>query len=94
MADEPQTDNPLQGYYDWQVTTIMLARDLAEPLQPGNDKAHQQRRQAVEDEVKAFSLEIIPQRFLDDPSLPWPPDLMMRITRETLRRAAAEAGIV
>lgn len=94
MAEEHPSDNPLQGYYDWQVTTIMLARDLAEPLKPGDEASHQQRRQQVEDEVKAFSLEIIPQRFLDDPSLPWPPDLMMRITRETLRRAAAEAGIV
>lgn len=94
MAEEPQADNPLQGYYDWQVTTIMLARDLAQPLEPGDDEAHQQRRQTVEDEVKAFSLELIPKRFVDDPSLPWPPDLMMRITRETLRRAAAEAGIV
>ena len=29
---EDHSTNPLQSYFDWQVTTIMLARDLVESM--------------------------------------------------------------
>ena len=38
MADhDHDEDNPLQGYFDWQVTTLMLAHDLSNPI-PGSVK--------------------------------------------------------
>lgn len=94
MAEQGnESDNPLQGYFEWQVTTLMLAKDLAEPLKRGDEPAHERRRHAVEEEVRAFTIELIPRPYLEDPSLEWPPDLMMRITRATLERAAETAGI-
>ena len=86
MAEEAQDQNPLQGYFDWQVTTLMLAYDLADPLPGDDDEAHRQRRTRVEEEVRRFSLEAIPQRYKDDPELDWPPDVMMALTRATFAR--------
>ena len=86
-------DNPLQGYFDWQVTTLMLARDLAEPI-GGDEEAHHQRRHEVEDEVRLLTLGILPEEFKHDASLQWSPELMMQITRVTLKQAAKIAGLV
>lgn len=99
MTDEHQAhehehdDNPLLGYYEWQVTTLMLAYDLAEPLQRDNQAAAEQRREKVRDEVRDMVMNLLPQQYKDDPELDWPPDLMMRITRATLQRAADIAGL-
>ena len=40
MTDAHTNDdtNPLQGYYEWQITTLMLAYDLVEPV-PREDEA-------------------------------------------------------
>ncbi len=95
MAEHtPQTEppSPLQGYFDWQVTTLMLAYDLAEPLAGDDEDAHHARRARVEDEVRAFSLAEIPQRYKDDPALAWPAEVMMALTRATFERAAAIIG--
>ncbi len=94
MPDHSQeADNPLQGYFDWQVNTLMLAYDLAEPIERGNEEAHRNRRADVEDEVRRFTLAVIPDVYRNDPSLPWPPSVMMDITRATLLRAAQVAGL-
>jgi len=85
MSEEHE-HNPLQGYFDWQVNTLMLAYDLAAPL-PGDDEdAHRQRRARVEEEVRQFSLDAIPQQYKDDPNLDWPPEVMMALTRATFAR--------
>jgi len=86
-------DNPLQGYFDWQVTTLMLAHDLADPLPGGDEDAHHQRRHAVEDEVRVLTLGLLPEQFKHDATLAWPPELMMTITHQTLKRAAEIAGL-
>jgi hypothetical protein len=92
MAEQSQ-ENPLQGYYEWQVTTLLLAYDLAEPITRGDDETAEQRRRQVEGEVSELTLNQLPQRYKDDPSLDWPGEVMMQITRATLERAAAIAGI-
>lgn len=96
MADEQVHDesaSALQGYFDWQVTTLMLAYDLSDPLDAADAKAGEQRRSSIEDEVRSMTLEVVPDLYKNDPSLDWPPELMMTITRTTLQRAAAVAGI-
>lgn len=90
---EQDEDNPLQGYFDWQVNTLMLAYDLSEPIAGDDEQAHHQRRHDVEDEVRTLTLGVLPEQFKHDGSLAWPPELMMTITRETLRRAAKLAGL-
>ncbi len=87
-------DNPLQGYFDWQVTTLMLAHDLVEPIPGDDDDAHHQRRHQVEDEVRTLTLGILPEKYKHDATLDWPAELMMTITRQTLRQAAKIAGLL
>jgi hypothetical protein len=92
LAEQAQS-NPLQGYFEWQVTTLLLAYDLAEPIERGDDDTAQQRRSQVEGEVSELTLNQLPQRYRDNPELDWPRDVMMAITRATLNRAVAIAGL-
>lgn len=87
-------DNPLQGYFDWQVTTLMLARDISDPIAGNDEQAHHQRRHETEDLVREMTLGVLPEQYKHDAALAWPPELMMTITRETLRKAAKIAGVV
>jgi hypothetical protein len=90
---ESQQSNPLQGYYEWQVTTLLLAYDLAEPITRGDDQTAQARRDQVEGEVSELTLNELPQRYKDNPELDWPAEVMMAITRATLQRATDIAGL-
>lgn len=90
---EHDEDNPLQGYFDWQVTTLMLAHDLADPVPRDNEQAHHDRRHAVEDEVRVLTLAVLPEQFKHDATLGWTPEMMMTITRETLKAASRIAGL-
>lgn len=96
MSDQEQNtdeENPLQGYFDWQVTTLMLAHDLTQPLPQGDEEAHHQRRYQVEEEVRTLTLGVLPEQFKHDASLAWPPEIMMSITRETLKTASRIGGL-
>lgn len=87
------SESALQGYFDWQVTTLMLAYDLNDPVDGREENAGEQRRRSIEEEVRKVTLAVVPDIYLNDPSLDWPPDLMMAITRTTLKRAADIAGL-
>ncbi|GAB4110136.1 MAG: hypothetical protein Kow00105_18850 [Phycisphaeraceae bacterium] len=87
MADDSShVDNPLQGYFDWQVTTLLLAYDLNDPIPGDRPELAQQRRMKVEQEVRDFSLAVVPEKYKQDPTLDWPPEVMMAITRATFER--------
>jgi hypothetical protein len=85
-------ENPLEGYYEWQVTTLMLAYDLHDPLTRDKPEAADERRDKVQRELGEMVMSIVPQRYKDDPTLDWPPELMRAITRATLLRAAEIVG--
>lgn len=85
--------NPMQGYYDWQLTTLMLAYDLVDPIPRGDDELAQQRRDQIAEELGQMVRELLPQEYLDDPSRDFPPEIMMAITRATLRWAMDIAGL-
>lgn len=96
MAHEHAHDDeqsPLQGYFDWQVNTLMLAYDLKHPIERGDAQGAMQRRAQVEREVSDFTLALIPDIYRNDPSLEWPASIMMEITRTTLKKAAEAAGV-
>lgn len=86
MSEEEQ--NPLQGYFDWQVTTIMLAYDILDPLARNEEEAAEDRRKKIEEEVSQMTLAVVPDEFKYDTESPWPPEVMMLITRTTILRAA------
>lgn len=96
MADS-HNDNTdaMQGYFDWQVTTLMLAYDLSDPIAASAGQAlGERRRRSVEEEVRRITLDLVPDLYKQDPSLDWPPELMMAITRTTIRRAAEVAQVI
>lgn len=87
-----QDDNPLQGYFDWQVTTLLLAYDLADPVPADAAQAIEERRTKTEQEVRDLSLAVIPEPYKADPTLDWPPEVMMAITRATFERVNQITG--
>lgn len=92
-SDDPQPpqqadDNPMQAYFDWQLTTLMLAYDLAEPIPQGDEQRAEQRREAIREELSTMVRRILPPEYLEEPTRDFPPEVMMSITRETIRRAA------
>ncbi|WP_428389779.1 hypothetical protein [Mucisphaera sp.] len=88
------SENPLQGYFEWQVTTLLLAYDLSDPVARGDAEAAERRRRRVEEEVSALSLGVIPKQYQQDPELNWPPEVMMSITKATLLRTFEISGAV
>ncbi len=82
------SESTMQGYYDWQVTTLMLAYDLNDPIDPKSPDAGEKRRRSIEEEVRKLTLAQVPDIYKSDPSLDWPPSVMMAITRATLQQAA------
>lgn len=86
-------ENPLMSYYEWQLTTLMLAHDLANPIPPQDQDRVDQRRDDVAQEVGEVVRSVLPQEYLDNPERDFPPELMMQITRATLKRASEIAGV-
>ena len=84
--------SPLQGYYDWQVNTLMLAKDLVEPLAADDPWGLRRRREQTEQEVRAFSVAAIPEVYQKDPTLGWPPEVMQAITRATFDQVQGILG--
>jgi hypothetical protein len=90
---EQKQPNPYQAFYDWQVTTLMLAYDLADPIPAREADRIEARRESVQDELGALVQSVVPAKYFENPSLAWPPDVMMSITHATLKRAAEVAGL-
>lgn len=88
MPEPHDEQNPLQAYFDWQVTTFMLARDLHDPVPHGDDEAAEQRRREMEHAVSEKTLAILPDEYRRNPHMSWPPEIMRDITRMTLLEAA------
>ncbi|MEM7682125.1 MAG: hypothetical protein AAF288_09225 [Planctomycetota bacterium] len=88
MAERDADDNPMLAYFEWQVTTLMLARDLVDPVDPGDAEQGELRRRHAEQEASGLTLAIVPAELQQNPNLDWPPDLMRSITAATIAHAA------
>jgi hypothetical protein len=82
------------SYFDWQVSTLMLAYDVVEPIARHDEKRLGEREQAVKHEIFAMAHAVIPQTYRDNPELDYPPAVIMLLTKATLSRAAAIAGLL
>ena len=89
MAESAQA----MGYYDWQVQTLMLAHDLNKPIRSGDEPAAEKRRNEVELELRELVMNVLPPEFKDNPGRGFTPDILMLITRATLKRATEIAGM-
>jgi uncharacterized protein YcaQ len=89
MADAPG----LHGYYEWQVSTLMLAYDVIEPLPRADGQRINERQQRVEKEVHDLAHRVIPPAYRENPQMEFPPAVVMLLTRATLARAAEIIGL-
>ena len=82
------------SYFDWQVSTLMLAYDVAQPLTRDDEKAQAEREQAVQRELYGLVRAILPKNYLDNPQADFPPEIVVMLTRGTIARAAQILGMV
>ncbi len=82
------------SYFDWQVSTLMLAYDVVEPLDRDDAEGQAKRMQAVEQEVREIAYSVIPEDLQRDQSREFPPSVVMNMTRATLKRASTIVGIL
>lgn len=81
------------SYYDWQVSTLMLAYDVVDPLPRDAEKKISARQASVEEEVRDLAHKTIPQTYRDNPQLEFPPAIVVLLTKATITRAAAIMGM-
>ena len=81
------------SYFDWQVSTLMLAYDSVEPIDREDAEALGKREQGVQRELYDLARAIIPKEYLDNPQEDFPPEIVMLMTRATIARAAQIMGM-
>ena len=82
------------SYYDWQVSTLLLAYDAVDPLRRDDVAGLTQRQQAVEMELHQMAHAILPRDYLENPQTDFPPEIVVQMTRATLERAAVIVGLL
>ena len=82
------SDHGTHSYFDWQVSTLMLAYDVMDPIPRVEDKRISDRQRDVEKEIHTLAHKTIPQAFLENPEMEFPPAVIMLMTRATVTRAA------
>jgi hypothetical protein len=80
------------SYYDWQVSTLMLAYDVAEPIQRDDDARLEQRQRGVETELHEMVHRVLPKDYLENPQREFPPEVVTLLTKATIARAAEIIG--
>lgn len=82
------------SYYDWQLSTLLLAYDAIEPLPRSDVAGLQKRQQHCEREVRELALSVIPPDYQRDVSRELSPEIVIAMTRATLLRAGQIVGII
>jgi hypothetical protein len=82
------------SYFDWQVSTLMLAYDVAAPIPRDDEKQLAEREQAVQRELYGLVRAILPKEYLENPQADFPPEIVVLLTRGTIARAAQILGMV
>lgn len=75
------------SYYDWQVSTLMLAYDVVEPLPRTDDQRIAEREQKVREELRDMVHRVLPRDYLENPQAEFPPHIVAILTRATIARA-------
>jgi hypothetical protein len=80
------------SYYDWQVSTLMLAYDVAEPIHRDDLKKLEERQRNVEMELHEMVHRLLPKSYLDNPQEDFPAEVVVLLTRATIDRAVEIMG--
>jgi hypothetical protein len=75
------------SYYDWQLSTLMLAYDVAEPIQRDDLARIEQRQRSVEMELHEMVHGVLPKEYLENPQRDFPPEMVTLLTKATIARA-------
>jgi hypothetical protein len=86
--------SPTHSYYDWQLSTLLLAYDAVDPIARDDHAALTARQQRAELELHDLARAILPADYLANPTADFPPAVVVDMTRATLRRAAAIIGLL
>ena len=81
------------SYLDWQISTLMLAYDVVDPLPRNADKLLHEREEKVRQELKDLVHATLPKEYLENPEREFPSSMVKMLTRATLRRASQIAGV-
>ncbi|MDB5327714.1 MAG: hypothetical protein JWM57_3283 [Phycisphaerales bacterium] len=81
------------SYFDWQVSTLMLAYDVVDPIPRSEDRRIAERQRDVEKEIHDLAQATIPPAYKANPNLDFPPAVVMLLTRATLKRAVEITGV-
>lgn len=81
------------SYFDWQVSTLMLAYDAVEPLSRADDAALETREKAVQRELYELVHALLPDEYLKNPQADFPPEIVTILTKGTIARAAQIMGM-
>lgn len=82
------------SYYDWQVSTLMLAYDAMDPLHHDDVEGLAKREDEVKAELFKLVQAVLPKQYLENPSTDFPPEMVMLLTRATVARAAQILALV
>jgi hypothetical protein len=79
--------DPTHSYYDWQVSTLMLAYDVIQPLARTDEQQLAEREIKVKEELRQMVHAVLPPEYLRNPQVDFPPQIVAILTRATLERA-------
>jgi len=85
--------SPGHSYYDWQLSTLLLAYDAAEPILREDKAQLTERQKRVEKELYDLVHATLPRDYLESPQKDFPVEVVVQLTRATLRRAAQIIGV-
>lgn len=80
------------SYYDWQLSTLMLAYDVVEPIGRDDLERQEQRQRGVELELHDMVHRVLPKEYLANPQRDFPPEMVAMLTRATIARAVEIMG--
>jgi hypothetical protein len=85
---EAMSESTTHSYYDWQVSTLMLAMDVVHPLRRDDLKSLEEREKRVQVELRDMVHRTLPKSYLDNPEEEFPPAIVAMLTRATLKMAS------
>lgn len=94
MSEPSHGHEPTHSYFDWQVSTLMLAYDVTDPLARDDVAGQQSRQEEVQKEIHDIALRIIPPDYQQDETRELTPEIVVQMTRATLQRASQIVGLL
>ena len=67
------------SYFDWQVSTLMLAYDVIDPIPRQEDRRIAERQRSVDQEIHDLAQATIPDAYKANPELEFPPAVVMLV---------------